>query len=101
MIERFLRPPATGAEWVADALRVLGLVSVFVAGFGWTATDAGVLAFTLPALVLPRFVGARAGFDIVFCLTVLAAAWSNVIDLYRTVPGWDLSSTSCAREFSP
>lgn len=90
MIERFLRPPATAAEWFADALRVLGLLSVFVAGFVWTATDAGVVAFTLPALVLPRFVGARAGFDILFCLTVLAAAWSNVIDLYRTVPGWDL-----------
>jgi hypothetical protein len=41
--------------------------------------------------VLPRFVGARAGFDIVFCVTVLVAAWSNVIDLYRTVPGWDLA----------
>lgn len=90
MIERFLRPPSSPGEWFADALRVVGLLSVFVAGFGWTPTDAGVVAFTLPALVLPRFLGARAGFDIVFCGTVLVAAWSNVIDLYRTVPGWDL-----------
>lgn len=90
MIERFLRAPRTGAEWVADALRVVGLISVVVAGFAWTPTDAGILAFTLPALVLPRFLGARPGFDILFCSSVLVAAWSNVIDLYRTVPGWDL-----------
>lgn len=90
MIERFLRPPSGTAEWLADALRVVGLLSVFVAGFVWSPTDAGILAFTLPALVLPRFLGVRAGFDILFSVSVLVAAWSNVIDLYRTVPGWDL-----------
>lgn len=90
MIENFLRPPRSAGEATADALRVLGLVSVIIAAFGWEATDAGVLAFALPALLLPRFLGSRAWFDIVFCLTVLVAAWSNVVDLYTTVPGWDL-----------
>ena len=90
MIERFLRPPVGVAAWIADALRVVGLVIVFVAGFAGGATDAGVVAFTLPALVLPRFLGVRSGFDILFCVSVLVAAWSNVIDVYRTVPGWDL-----------
>jgi hypothetical protein len=77
-------------EWTADALRVLGLVGV-VAAFVWfTPTDAGVLAAALPALVVPRFLGVRAGFDVAFGVTVLVAAWSNVFDLYRTVPGWDI-----------
>lgn len=28
--------------------------------------------------------------DLAVCATVLVAAWSNVFDLYRTIPGWDL-----------
>lgn len=90
MKERFLRRPATAGEWAADALRVAGLVSVVVAGIGWSITDAGILAFALPALVLPRFLGVRPGFDLVACVSVLVAAWSNVLDLYRSIPGWDL-----------
>ncbi|WP_203137169.1 DUF2238 domain-containing protein [Microbacterium sp. JZ31] len=90
MIERFLRPPATPGEWIADAVRVLGVVSVFVAGFGWDLTDAGIIAIGLPALVLPRFLGVRAGFDILYGISVLVASWSNVLGLYRSVPGWDL-----------
>lgn len=39
--------------------------------------------------MLPRFLGARSGFDIVFSVVVLIAAWSNIIDLYRTLVGWD------------
>lgn len=90
MIARFLRPPATPGEWIADAVRVLGIVSVLVAGIGWSPTDAGIVAIGLPALVLPRFLGVRAGFDILYGVSVLVAAWSNVLGLYRSVPGWDL-----------
>jgi hypothetical protein len=90
VIRRFLRPPHGAAEWVADAIRLLGPLSV-VAGFVWWApSDAGVLALTLVGLVLPRFAGVRPSFDLVFCVTVLIAAWSNVLLLYETVPGWDL-----------
>jgi len=90
VIERFLRPPVTPGEWLADAVRVVGFLSVFIAAIGWGGTDAGIVAIGLPALVLPRFLGARAAFDIIYCVSVLVASWSNVFDLYRTVPGWDL-----------
>ena len=90
MINRFLRPPASPGEWAADAIRVLGFLSVIVAAIGWSGTDAGIVAIGLPAIVLPRFLGARPGFDILACLSVLVASWSNVFDLYRTVPEWDL-----------
>lgn len=90
MIENFLRPPRTPLASLADALRVVGLFSVVAAALWWQPTDAGILAFALPALLLPRFVGVRPGFDIAFGVTVLVAAWSNVLDLYTSVNGWDL-----------
>lgn len=90
MIENFLRRPRGAGEFTADALRVLGLVSVIGAAIWSTATDAGILSLALPALLVPRFLGVRASYDIVYCVTVLVAAWSNVLDLYRTILGWDL-----------
>lgn len=90
MKENFLRPPRGFAEYAADALRVFGLLGVVFAAIRLQPTDAGILALTLPALVAPRFLGARASFDIAFSAIVLLAAWSNVIDLYRTVDGWDI-----------
>ncbi|MDQ1216879.1 hypothetical protein [Microbacterium arborescens] len=90
MIENFLRPPRTTSAVVADAVRLCGLLSVVVAALWFELTDAGILAFALPALVAPRFVGVRPGFDIVCGVTVLVAAWSNVVDLYRSVPSWDI-----------
>ncbi|WP_347976370.1 hypothetical protein [Microbacterium sp. ProA8] len=90
MKARFLRPPQDVAEWVADAVRLLGPLSVVAAFVWWSPSDAGILALTLLALVVPRFVGVRPAFDVVFCLTVLVAAWSNVLGFYETVPGWDL-----------
>jgi hypothetical protein len=91
MIENFLRRPLTAAEFVADGVRAFGLLSVFIAAFWFDLTDAGVLAFALPGLMLPRFVGVRAGVDIGFCLTLLVAAWSNVFDLYTRIAWWDLA----------
>ena len=90
MIENFLRPPKLPTEFVADALRVMGLVSVGIAALFFAMTDAGILAFALPALVAPRFIRVPPVFDIAFCLTVLVAAWSNVADLYRTLGAWDI-----------
>ncbi|MDO9397175.1 MAG: hypothetical protein Q7T71_11565 [Herbiconiux sp.] len=90
MIERFLRRPSGPGEVVADLLRMLGAVGVVVAAVWFSPTDAGVLAFVLPGLLLPRFLGARWGFDIAYCVTLLAAGWSNVLDLYTRVPWWDI-----------
>lgn len=86
----FLRPPHGAAEYLADALRIVGVLSVLAAAIWSTPTDAGILALALPALMVPRALGMRAGFDIVIGATVLVAAGSNVLDLYRTVVGWDL-----------
>ncbi|GAA1531268.1 putative membrane protein [Microbacterium ginsengiterrae] len=90
MIDTFLTPPRTTAEWAADALRLIGFLSVVVALVMYSPTDAGILALATPALVAPRFVGLRGSADVVYCITVLVAAWSNVFDIYRTVVGWDI-----------
>ncbi|WP_203582109.1 hypothetical protein [Microbacterium hibisci] len=90
MIERFLRPPRRPGEWVADVIRLVGVLSVAATFIWWEPSDAGIIALSLLALVVPRFAGARAGFDIVFCVTVLVAAWSNVLGLYESIALWDL-----------
>ncbi|MCK2024000.1 hypothetical protein KZC52_13760 [Microbacterium sp. kSW2-24] len=90
MKEDFLRPPRTAAEWAADGLRVVGVLAVIAAAVWLKPTDAGIAALALPALMLPRMLGLRPWFDVVTCVVVLVAAWSNVLDLYRTITGWDL-----------
>ncbi|HWS50016.1 MAG TPA: hypothetical protein VN241_03315 [Microbacterium sp.] len=90
MRENFLRPPANAGEYAADALRLLGVLSVVAAVIWWSPTDAGIIALAVPALMVPRVLGLRAWFDIAVNVTVLVAAWSNVLDLYRTIAGWDL-----------
>lgn len=89
MIENFLRVPQSLPEVAADALRVLGAFSVVIAAVFFELTDAGVVAFTLPGLVAPRFIGTRAWPDIVLSSTLLIAAWSNVFDLYTNIWWWD------------
>ncbi|WP_314034429.1 hypothetical protein [Dietzia sp. CH92] len=90
MIDNFLRPARSGAEHTADALRVLGVLSVVLALLFHGLTDAAIVAFTLPGLMLARFLGMRAWADITVSITLLVAAWSNVVDLYRTVGWWDI-----------
>lgn len=90
MVDRFLRPPSGPAELAADALRVLAGLGVVVAAVFFGPTDAGVLAFVLPGLLLPRLLGVRAGFDLVYSAVLLVAGWSNVLDLYTTVSWWDV-----------
>lgn len=90
MIDNFLRPAETGPQRIADALRVLGVFSVVLALLFHDITDAAIVAFALPGLMFPRFLGMRAWGDITVSATLLVAAWSNVIDLYRTLPWWDI-----------
>lgn len=90
MIENFLRPPRSPAEWTADVLRGAGVLSILVALVCFAPTDAGIVALASPALMAPRFAGVAAWFDIACGAMVLLAAWSNVFDLYTTVPGWDI-----------
>jgi hypothetical protein len=91
VIPNFLRRPVGALEIAADVVRILGLLSVVAAAIGWEPTDAGVLALVLPAILLPRFIGVHPGFDIVFGVVLLVAAWSNVFDLYTLISWWDLA----------
>ncbi|MDX2376104.1 hypothetical protein M4I32_04735 [Microbacterium sp. LRZ72] len=90
MKENMLRPPTTSGEWFADAVRVVGVLSVVVAAIWLTPTDAAIVALALPGVFLPRMIAAAAWFDAVLGITVLVASWSNVFDLYTTVAGWDV-----------
>ena len=90
MIATFLRAPHTLAELLADAVRVLGLVSVVVALIGWTPVDAAVFGLVMIGLVAPRFLGVRPALDIPFGVWLLVAGWSSVIDVYRAISWWDL-----------
>ncbi|MEV7632238.1 hypothetical protein AB0N64_07510 [Microbacterium sp. NPDC089318] len=90
MKEDFLRPPHTTAEWAADALRLAGVLGVILATVWLQVTDAGIAALALPALMLPRMLGMRAWFDVLACVVVLAATWSNVFELYEAIHYWDL-----------
>ena len=90
MIENFRRPPSGPAEWVADAVRVLGAVSVVVAGIGWGAVAFWVTALALLGVCASRFIGLRPALDIALGITLLVAAWSSTLGLYASVAGWDL-----------
>lgn len=90
MIDNFLRPPRGIGEVVADACRVLGVLSVVLAAVFFELTDVGIMAFTLPGLIAPRFIGMKPGPDIAISVTLLIAAWSNLFDLYTAISWWDL-----------
>lgn len=90
MIENFLRAAVGPVELGADILRVFGTLSVVLAAIFFDLTDAAIVAFALPGLYFPRFVGMRAWADLLFAGTVLIAAWSNVFDLYSRISWWDL-----------
>lgn len=90
MIDNFLRVPRWPAEILAAVLRVLGAVAVLYALMvkGWTG--AGIMALTLPGMLLPKFVGLKPWWDVFATATLFAAGFSNIGDLYERVPWWDL-----------
>lgn len=90
MIDNFLRPAENRVRMAADALRILGALSVLLALLLHGLTDAAIVAFALPGLMLPRFVGMRPWADTAVSVTLLVAAWSNVFDLYTRIWWWDI-----------
>jgi hypothetical protein len=90
VIETFLRPPVTPAQWAADAVRALGTVGVVAAGLGWGAVEFWVCALALLGVFASRFLGLRPALDIALGVSLVVAAWSSVLDLYAAVSGWDL-----------
>lgn len=90
MMRNFLRAPNTPGLVLGDAVRIVGLLSVAIAALWWDPTDAGILAFTFPGLLFGRFLGLRPSADIFAGVTLLLAAWSNIFDLYTSIPWWDI-----------
>lgn len=88
MTERLVRRRAV-SDLAADAVRVGGALSVIVAAILFGARGAGVVAITLPGLLLPRAIGLRPWADIVVSVTLLTAAWTNVVDLYELIDWTD------------
>ena len=90
LLANLRRRPHGPAELVADGLRVLAVASIVVAGIGWGAKGASSFAVVSVAMLLPRALGVRPGFDIAYCVIALVSTWSSVTDLYGTVRWWDL-----------
>ncbi|NQX10839.1 hypothetical protein HQQ80_04285 [Microbacteriaceae bacterium VKM Ac-2855] len=86
----FLRPPRGAAMWLADGVRLLGVLSMLATLIFFSPVDAGMFSLALFGVVLPRMLGVRAGLDAAFGLSVLVAAWSSVFELYLSVRWWDL-----------
>ena len=89
-IETFLRPTQGAHEFTADAIRVLGALSIVAGGVGWGFVEIAVFGLTLLGMLIPRFLGVRPGFDIAIGITLLVAAWCGVFELYTAVDGLDI-----------
>jgi len=90
VIENFLRPPVGPAETAADAVRVIGTLSVVAAGIGWGPVAFWVTALALLGVYASRFLALRPALDIALGITLLVAAWSSTLDLYAAIASWDL-----------
>ena len=90
LLANLRRRPNGPAELVADGLRVIAILCIVIAGIGWGVMGALSLAFVSAAMLVPRALGVRPGFDIAYGVIALVSVWSSVTDLYVTVKWWDL-----------
>jgi hypothetical protein len=86
----FLQPPRGVTAVLADVVRVIGLLTFLFSVFAWTGTTSAMFALALLGLVAPRGLGARPGLDLAIGITTLVSAASNRLDLYETLPWWDI-----------
>ncbi|GAA1804566.1 hypothetical protein [Agromyces neolithicus] len=90
MMREALRAPVGPAEVFADVLRLLAVVSIVVAGIGWGPLSGLSFLGVLAAMLIPRLLHLRAGFDIAFGVAVLFSTWSSVLGIYHTTRWWDV-----------
>lgn len=90
MIDNFIRPPRGLTETVADLIRIGGVLSFFVALAFFDLTEAAVIAFTVPGMLIARFLGMTPIPDAILTTSLIIAAWSNVFDLYTSIAWWDM-----------
>ncbi|MCC9203889.1 hypothetical protein [Arthrobacter sp. zg-Y769] len=91
MIDALLRPPETRKEYLADTVRALAVLSVAAALVLLGPVETALFLLVLLGLLVSRALAVFAGFDTVFGLVLLTAAWSSVADLYAHIPWWDLA----------
>jgi hypothetical protein len=84
------RPPARPAEFVADAVRVLGILSFIGASVVVGGTAFPLFALIVLGQLLPRFLALRPALDIGIGVVLLVAGWSNPFELYRMIEHWDV-----------
>ncbi len=87
--QALFRPPVNRVVLLADVVRAAMLISVVVAGVGWGWIQVAVFMLAVLATLIPRALGLRGSLDLCVGIASLAAAWSNVFDLYVLAPGWD------------
>lgn len=90
MIDNLIRPPRGLTETVADLIRIGGVLSFFVALAFFELTEAAVIAFTLPGMLIARFLGMTPIPDAILTTSLIIAAWSNVFELYTSIAWWDM-----------
>lgn len=83
------RSPVNRVVLLADVVRVAMLISVVIAGVGWGWIQVAVFMLAVLATLIPRALSLRGSLDLCVGIASLAAAWSNVFDLYVLLPGWD------------
>ncbi|MDM7990100.1 hypothetical protein [Arthrobacter sp. zg-Y877] len=91
MIDALLHPPASLREYLADAVRMAGVVSVVVALFLLGPVETALFLLVLLGLLVSRALAVFPGFDAAYGVVLLTAAWSSVADLYARIPWWDLA----------
>lgn len=70
--------------------RALVVVSLVVCAVAYGLTDVALLALVAGGAAIPLALRLPPLLDTLYVGALLVAAWSSVLDLYETVPGWDL-----------
>lgn len=90
MIDALLRRPSGSGEFFADAVRLACLFSLAAALLWFGPVDAALFLLVLGGTLVSRSLEIPRLFDGLYGLTLLAAAWSSVLDLYARVSWWDI-----------
>ncbi|PRY69146.1 hypothetical protein B0I08_103353 [Glaciihabitans tibetensis] len=89
-METFRRPPESPAEFAADGVRIFGVLSLVISLVIFGTPAIAAFSLVIVGQMVPRMLGMRPALDIAVGIVLLVAGWSNVLNLYTTVPGWDL-----------
>ncbi len=86
-----IRRRSTTPTVVGDVVRTLAAIAIPVGGLLYGPVGIALLALVLLGTVLPRAIGLEGPIDPVIGLTLSAAAWISLLDLYAQVSWLDLA----------